>query len=171
MTGYPITVGVVAAGMLLALAPLRRFGALGTLSGLLRAFINESPFVGMYWVLAATLLAFSEGDLDTPVAWAALGLAGVSFVGTPFLVRRSLRARTVVDHALDKGLGAGVGSAREPAPAGRSPHRLPGPGSDSPDIGFSRGVKRVRNASYGPHGRRNRLDVYRHREHAPGGPM
>jgi hypothetical protein len=35
--GYLITVGVVAAGMLLALAPLRRSGALGILSWLLRA--------------------------------------------------------------------------------------------------------------------------------------
>ena len=45
--GYLITVGVVAVAMLLALAPLRRSGGLGTLSWLLSAVVNESPFVAM----------------------------------------------------------------------------------------------------------------------------
>ena len=30
---------------------------------------NESPFIAFYWVLASTLLALAQGDLDTPVAW------------------------------------------------------------------------------------------------------
>ena len=94
--GYLITVGVVAVGLLLALAPLRRSGGLGTLSWFLSAVVNESPFVALYWVLAATLLAFSQGDLDAPAAWAAFGLACASFAGAPVLVRRSLRAEAAV---------------------------------------------------------------------------
>ena len=39
--GYLVTVGVVAAGFLLALAPLRRFRGLGVLSWLLSAVVNE----------------------------------------------------------------------------------------------------------------------------------
>ena len=38
--GYLITVGVVAVGLLLALAPLRRSGGLGTLSWFLSAVVN-----------------------------------------------------------------------------------------------------------------------------------
>jgi hypothetical protein len=114
---------------------------------------------GCTGALAATLLAFSEGDLGTPAAWVALGLAGATFAGTPVLVRRSLRARTAVDHALDEGLGAGFRDAIEPPPAGQR-HRLPlARILLAPIPAFSRGVKRVANPSYGPNGRRNRLDV------------
>ncbi|HEY7794443.1 MAG TPA: hypothetical protein VIA10_10600, partial [Gaiellaceae bacterium] len=80
--GYLIAVGVAAAGMLLALVPLRGSRPARTVTWLLSTVANESPFVAFYWVLAVTLLALLQGDLDTPVAWIALLVAGVTFVGT-----------------------------------------------------------------------------------------
>jgi acetyl esterase/lipase len=162
--GYLITMGLVAAGMLLALVPLRRSGGLGTLSWVLSAVVNESPFVGLYWVLAATLLAVTQGDLDAPGAWIAFGLACASFAGAPVLVLRSLRARAAIDSALDDGLGPGW-RATVQAAAGEARHRLPwGRILVAPLPLFSRRVQRSANLSYGPHGRRNRLDLYRRRD-------
>ena len=113
--GYMSAVGIAAAGMLLALVPLRRSGRLGKLSWFVGAVPNESPFVAFYWVLAVTLLALAQGDLDTPVAWAGLGLVCVSFVGAPVLVRRSLQARPALEEALDADLGPSWRSRLESA--------------------------------------------------------
>ena len=103
--GYLITVAVVALGMLLALRPCIGPAPLGTASWALGSIVNESPFVAFYWVLAATLLALAQGDLGTPVGWVAVGIACVTFLATPVLVRRSLAARPAVEEALDDGLG------------------------------------------------------------------
>jgi acetyl esterase/lipase len=163
--GYLITMGLVAVGMLLALVPLRRSAGLGTLSWFLSAVVNESPFVGLYWALAATLLAVTHGDLDAPAAWIAFGLACASFAGAPVLVLRSLRARAAVDNALDEGLGSGWRGTIETARAGGARHRLPwGRIVLAPLPLSSRRVERTANLSYGPHGRRNRLDLYRRRD-------
>jgi acetyl esterase/lipase len=167
-----INVGVVVAGMLLALRPLRRSGALGTLSWFLSAVVNESPFVWLYGLLAATLLGVTQGDLDAPVAWAAFGVGCASFAGAPVLVLRSVRARAAVENALDEGLGPGWRAAIESAPAGQGAHRLPwGRILLAPLPMSSRRVQRSANLSYGTHGRRNRLDVYRRRGLPSPGPI
>ena len=119
-------------GILLALRPLGRSGRLGRVSFFVSAAVNESPFLGFYWVLAATLLAFAQGDLDTPVAWAALALAAVSFIATPVLVRRSLRARPALERALAEGLGAGW-RERNRLAAGRAATPSPPLGAHPPD--------------------------------------
>ena len=145
--GYLITMGLVAAAMLMALAPLRRSGGLGTLS----------------WFLEA---------LDAPAAWAAVGLGCVSFAAAPVLVMRSLRARAAVDGALDEGLRRGWRAAIELAPARHGRRRLPwGRILLAPLPLLSLGVQRIANLSYGPHGRRNRLDVYRRRSLASPAPI
>ena len=43
--------------------------------------INELPAIGLCWLLASTALAWSEGDLATPVGAAALALAVVTALG------------------------------------------------------------------------------------------
>jgi acetyl esterase/lipase len=170
--GYVISVTVVAVGMILSLKPLGRSGRIGTISFFFSAAVNESPFLGFYWVLAVTLLAFAQGDLDTPVAWAALALAAASFIATPALVRRSLRAGPALEHALVEGLGEGWRSAIDSKLVARLRRRLPwvrillGPLPF-----FHPAVERIANLSYGEAGRRNRLDVYRHRSHRSGGPI
>jgi acetyl esterase/lipase len=146
--GYVIAVGVVAAAVLPALAPVRRPRRLARLCWQLTMLVNESPFLALYWVLASTLLALAQGDLDTPVGWVGLALACVTFAGVPVLVRRSLRARAVVD-----GAHAPLPWARilvAPLPLAR------------------RDVARIANLAYGDAGRFNRLDLYRRRAGADG---
>ena len=170
--GYLITVAVVALGMLLALRPLYRPAPLGTASWALGSIVNESPFVGFYWVLAATLLALAQGDLGTPVGWVAVGIACVTFLATPVLVRRSLAARPAVEEALDDGLGHGWRDAIDPTLSARFRRSLPWARILlAPIPVLHRDVKRARNLSYGDAGRRNRLDVYHHPERPAGAPI
>jgi acetyl esterase/lipase len=170
--GYVISVTVVAVGMLVSLKPLGRSGRLGTISFFFSAGVNESPFLGFYWVLAATLLAFAQGDLDTPVAWAALALAAASFIATPALVRRSFRAGPALEQALVEGLGEGWRTAIDAERAARLRRRLPWVRILlAPLPFFHPDIERIANISYGDAGRRNRLDVYRHRSHTSGAPI
>src|SRR4026209_2497044 len=81
--GYLITVAVVAVARSLALVPRDPPGPVRTASWALGSIVSESPFAAFYWILAATLLALARGDLDTPVGWVALGIAGATFLGTP----------------------------------------------------------------------------------------
>ncbi len=158
--------------MLLALLPLDRPAPLRTASWTLGSVVNESPFVAFYWVLAATLLALAQGDLDTPVAWVALGIACVTFLGTPVLVRRSLEARPAVETALADGLGPGWREAIDPALVAQLRGRLPWLRILVAPLPFlHRGVERIGNISYGDAGRRNRLDVYCHPARPSGGPV
>jgi acetyl esterase/lipase len=150
--GYLIAVAVAAAAVLPALAPVRRPRRLGRLCWQLSMLVCESPFYALYWVLAATLLALAQGDLDTPVGWVGFALACVTFAGVPVLVRRSLRARRVVETEL--------GVALPPLPWTRilvAPLPL-----------ARRGVARVADVPYGDAGRFNLLDVYRPRAGARG---
>src|SRR6478735_4677789 len=157
--GYLITVAVVALGMLLALRPVHRPPPLRTASWALGSIVNESPFVAFYWVLAATLLALAQGDLETPVGWVGLGIACVTLLATPVLVRRSLAARPI----LEDGLGPEWRGGIDPTLASRFRRSLPWVRILlAPVPVLHRGVKRARNLSYGDAGRRNRLDVYHH---------
>ena len=171
--GYLITVVLMALAMLLALVPLGRPAALRTASWTLGSIVNESPFVAFYWILAATVLALAQGDLDTPVGWVALAIAGVTFLGTPVLVRRSLAARPAVEAALADGLGPRWRDAIGPPLAGRiRSGKLPWLRILVAPLPFlHRGVRQERNLSYGDAGRRNRLDVYFHPARPAGAPI
>jgi acetyl esterase/lipase len=157
--GFLITTGLMALAMAACLWPASRSGLLGPATWVISAIPNESPFLAFYWVGASTLLAFSEGDLHGALGWVALGLAAATFVGTPVLVRRSLRAAPVIEQALDRAIGpewrrAGGGQSIAPNPPWGQILFTPLPL-------FHPGVQRISNLSYGDAGRRNRLDLYR----------
>ncbi|WP_433497337.1 alpha/beta hydrolase [Sphaerimonospora sp. CA-214678] len=168
--GYLATLTPVAVCTMLALAPLRRPRPLAELSFRLGLAINESPFVPFYWLLAATPPALGEDDLDSPGGWALAGAAVLTMAGLGVIARRGLRAGPVLDRALAEGLGTGrrVAAAR---PAAGSRPRLPlarilfRPFPVRP-----RRVERVADIAYGDAGKRNLLDVYRHRSRPSGGP-
>jgi acetyl esterase/lipase len=154
--GFLITVGLIAVAMAASLWPASRSALLGRATWVVSAIPNESPFLAFYWVGAATVLAYTQGDLHGAPAWVALGLAGVTFAGTPVLVRRSLRAAPAIAQALGRPIASNPPWARvlfAPLPL------------------FHPGVKRISNLSYGDAGRRNRLDLYRRRRGGGGGPM
>ncbi len=129
------------------------------------------PFIAFYWLLAATLLAIGQGDVDTPVGWAAFGLAVLTTLGLVVVAGRGLRAGPVVDRALTGGLGAGWRASVDAGMAAGLRRRLPvGRILFGPFFVRRRDVERVPDISYGGAGARNLLDVYRHRLHPSGAP-
>ena len=169
--GYLVTATFIAWCTLFALAPPPRRSRPSNLSFPFGYLLNELPFVGFYWLLASTLLAFGQGDVDSPGGWVAFGVAVLATVGLVIVAWRGLRAGPAVEHALREGLGAGWRTAIDAAMAVRLRRRLP-----FARILFwpfpvrGRDVERVANLSYGDAGKANLLDVYRHRSHASGGP-
>lgn len=105
LLGYAATVTLIALALLLSAAPLARRGPWGILSWLLSALVNESPSLGLAYLLLSTLPAFTNGEWREPGVrlWFAVGCAG--FVVTPLLLRRAAQARRVLQHALADGLG------------------------------------------------------------------
>ncbi len=171
--GYLVTVALVASGTLSALAPPRRPRALVRMSWLSSAVINELPFVALVLLLAATGLAIGEGDVDSPGGWVLVGVAVLTMLGLLVVARRGLRAVPALDDALSEGLGPGWRAAIDAEMAAGLRRRLPlarillwpFPGLSRPGA-----VERVANIVYGDAGRRNLLDVYRHRAHPSGAP-
>nr|ASV46737.1 esterase [uncultured bacterium] len=150
-----MTLSVLAA----AVAPARP-PWIGTTAAALATVPNELPLVAFLLLGHSTWLAVTEDKLlAAPLGWVWFGDALAVEVAFLLLLCRGLRAPAVVADALIKTFGA-VRQAR-----GTRPVRwtlLP------PLPVRPWAVKRIGNLSYGPAGRRNRLDVYRHRS-APGG--
>src|ERR1017187_3497186 len=169
---YPmVTTAIVAWCTLLALAPLRRPLALGTISFLSGFVLNELPFVAFYYLLVSTWLAIGQGGLDSPSDWAAAGLAVLAAAGLVVVAWRGLRTGPAVNRALSEGLGAGWRTALDAGMAARL-RRLPlARILFGPFFFRRRDVERVANISYGNAGRKNLLDLYRHRSHPPVGPI
>jgi acetyl esterase/lipase len=165
-------VALVAWCTLFALTPPRpRRSSPSNMSYWFGYLLNELPFVALYWLLASTLLAFGQGDVDTPGGWVAFGLAALTTVGLGVVAWRGLRAGPVVARALSEGLGAGWRTAVDPGVAARLRRRLPFASIlFAPFFVRRRDVERTTNVSYGDAGSSNLLDVYRHRSHPSGGP-
>ena len=134
--------------------------------------VNELPFVLFYCLLASTLLALGQRDLDSPVGWVAFGVAVVTTLGLALVAWRGLQAGPALDRALSEGLGSGWRKAVDPGLAARLRRRLPlGRILFAPFVMRRRDVIRVADISYGDAGRRNLLDVYHQRRRPSGGPV
>jgi acetyl esterase/lipase len=128
---------------------------------------NELPFVVVYWLLAGTALAAAQHDLGSPVGVAGLAVAVCSLVGEAVIITRAAQARIVLDRALEAAAVSDTSPSASPRPSTASivgrvlvaPLRVP-----------ARDVRRERNIAYGPDGRDNQLDVYRHRSRPAGCP-
>jgi acetyl esterase/lipase len=167
-----VTAAVVAWCTLLALAPPRRPFVLGIMSWLFASLLNELPFVVFYFLLASTLLAIGQAGLGSPGGWAPAGLAVLATAGLAVVAWRGLRAGPAAGRALSEGLGAGWRTSIDAGMAARLRRRLPlGRIVFGPFFFRRRDVERVASISYGDAGRKNLLDVYRHRAHPPGGPI
>ncbi len=169
--GYLVSVAFVACCSAFALAPLRRPRTLGLLSWWLGLVINELPFVAFYWILAATLLAFGEGDIDTAGGWVVCSLAVLTSTGLGVIAWRGWRAGAAVEGALNEGLGTGWRNNLDPVIAARLRRRLPWFRIlVLPILVRRRDVERLPNIGYGDAGRWNLLDLYRPRFQPPTGP-
>ena len=114
--------------------------------------INELPFLAFVYLLAATVLAFAQGDVDSPSACAVVALAVLTVTGLLLIGRRGPQTGRVLERALGDGLGPGG-----------TPPSMPG---------WPRGCAVAFRwpVHYGEAGRRSLLDVYRHRSHPSGAP-
>jgi acetyl esterase/lipase len=169
--GYLVSVALIAFCTLFALTPVRRPWPISIMSYYGGLVLNELPFVAFYWLLASTLLAVGQGDIDSPVGWAAIGLAVLTTVGLVVVGWRGVRAGPQVQKAMNDGLGTGWRTSIHAAMAARLRRHLPWVLILL--VPFSvrrRDVERVANISYGNAGKRNLLDVYRHRTRASSGP-
>jgi acetyl esterase/lipase len=165
--GYLISTGLIAACTLLALAPRRRRrSSRSNMSSSFGFIVNELPFVAFYWLLVSTALAIGQGDINSPVGWVAFGLAVLATGGLVVIVWRAVRERPAVDHALVEALGPDWRAGLDPATAARLRRRLPLARILFAPFLFRRlDVERVADIRYGDAGKRNLLDVYRHRSH------
>jgi acetyl esterase/lipase len=170
--GFLVTVGLVAWCTLLALVPLRRPFVLGAVSVFFGLVLNELPFVALYYLLASTLLVIGQVNVGSPGGGAAAGLAVLAVAGLVVVTWRGLRAGPAAGRALSEGLGAGWRADLDAGMAAGLRRRLPLARILLGPVFFRRrDVERVASISYGDAGRKNLLDVYRHRARPPGAPV
>jgi acetyl esterase/lipase len=154
-----------------AVAPQRRPAVMGLVSFYSGFLVNELPFLALYFLVADTLLAISEGDVASPIGWLAFGLAVLTMAGLALIVWRALRAGPAIDRALHESLGPGWRTALDAESAARlRPRFSVAAVLLRPVLVRRRDVERVANIRYGDAGRRNLLDVYRHRSRPTGCP-
>jgi acetyl esterase/lipase len=171
--GYLATVVLFAVCTLVALVPMRRPRAAAGASYFLGLVINELPFLAIYLLVASTLLAFAQGDIDSVGGWLAVGVAVLTMVGLGVVAARALTSRGTIERAFRVALGDSwrdsIDTTRPEGPARR---RLPTARILFAPLAFRRrDVVRIRNLSYGPAGKSNLLDVYRSRSRPTGGPV
>jgi acetyl esterase/lipase len=146
--GLLVPVVLVGWGSACALTCWRRVGVFARVPALV---VNELPFAAAYLLIASFALALAQGDLAS-VGGAAIGIAAVVvLVGLAVIVRRALRADSV------------LGNAGPPSRPWTRILRAPLPA-------FRRDVDGTRNLSYGE-GPRRSLDVYRRRDRPVGVPV
>jgi acetyl esterase/lipase len=169
--GYFVTVALVTSCTALALRPISRPRPLARLSFALGMVVSELPHVAFLLLLASTLLAIGQdGLLGTTGGWALAGVAGLTALGLAALARRALAARGVVQAAVSGGLRVYRPGVPIEAPKFRLRPRVWLRVLLAPYPFRPRRIERIANVSYGNAGKRNRLDVYRHRSRPPRAP-
>ena len=146
--GYLCSVALVSWGVACALTRWRRLGSFSAIPALV---VSELPFIVGYLLVASTVLALAEGDLDSPGGIACAAVALLSLTGLVVIVRRALRAHAALNN-----------SGKPRRPWGRILRAPFFPGR--PDM------VRVRGLPYGD-GPRRTLDVYHRRDRPAGAPI
>jgi len=91
--GYWWTVALTSWGVLCALT---RWRGLGSLSAIPALLVSELPFIVGYLLIASTVLALAEGDLDSAGGTAAAAVALLVLAGLVVVVLRALRAHAAL---------------------------------------------------------------------------
>ena len=147
-TGYWWTVALVSWGVVCALTRWRRLGAFSAIPALLA---SELPFIVGYLLIASTVLALVDGDLDSPGGAVGAAVALLALAGLMVVVCRAMRAHAALRNA-----------GRPRRPWGRILRAPFFPGR--PD------VVRVRGLAYGD-GPARTLDVYYRRDRPASAPI
>lgn len=169
--GYAVSVGVACCATLAALTSRSAGGPLGQVRYLTSFVVNEQPVLAGYWLGAATVLAAAQGDLTGPAAWTVAAIAALTVAALIVLAVRALPAASVIDSALDDGLGTGW---REEGGDSSSRTRTPRYERTRllwPLLVRRRDVRRRAGIRYGDTGRANLLDLYQSRRGAASGEL
>jgi hypothetical protein len=110
---------------LFALAPRRpRRSSPWNVSFWFGFLVNELPFVAFYWLVASTVLAIGQTDVDSPIGdRARSGLLATA--GLVVVAWRASQTGPAVDQALNEGLGSEWRTELDPGMAARLRRRLP----------------------------------------------
>ena len=146
--GYWWTVAVISWGVACALTRWRRLGPFSRIPALLA---SELPFIGGYLLIASTVLALADGDLDSPGGIAGAAVALLALAGLVVVVGQALRADAALHNA-----------GRPERPWSRILRAPFFPGRLN--------VVRVRGLAYGD-GPRRTLDVYHRRDRPASAPI
>lgn len=172
--GWAVTAALMAAVLVLGVAPLGRAGWRGRVSWLGGLVPAEMPFLPLAWLTLSTAVAATAGDLRGAGRWLAVGLMAAAGAATVLITARSAQTRPLLERAFDAELGAGApGRLAWDEARGQLRQRLrwwrillaPLPLTVPPAL------RRATDVSYGPDGRWHRLDVYRHRRRPLTGPV
>jgi acetyl esterase/lipase len=123
------------------------------------------------WQAAATAAFARAGALAAWPGWIAAGLTLVSWGLLLDLFVRARRTRGLVEAALREALGESYRSRIDPTWHARTDGEPPFTELLLPVVARTDGVERIRNLPYGPHGRRNMLDVLRRKDRPTGCPV
>ena len=146
--GYWWSVALVSWGVVCALTRWRRLGWFSAIPALL---VSELPFIVGYLLIASTVLAFVDGDLDSAGGVAGAAVALLALAGLMVVVCRALRAHAALRNA-----------GRPRRPWGRILR--------APFLPGRLNVVRVRGLAYGD-GPARTLDVYHRRDRPASAPI
>jgi acetyl esterase/lipase len=113
----------------------------------------------------------SRGAVEGTTGFVALLLNAVTVAGLVVLIVQSQRVRGIAEAALVEGLGPDYATKILPHKAASHDLRVPWRQLLLPFYMRHPDVERARNISFGPYGRKNKLDVYRHKDHPEGAPV
>jgi acetyl esterase/lipase len=165
------TVVMLSACTLCALWPLRRPGLLGTAVYLVGMVYNELPALAIILGVVSTAPTI-YGDLGTPAGVIAAVLPLPAFAGLSWVLLRSLRGLRVSEQAMAQALGRQWRADIEPRLAAGLRRRVPlAKVLLAPFLRRRPDVERIADIQYADFGRRNRLDLYRHRSRPTGSPV
>lgn len=171
---YGFLAGVLIHGamVLLSITAPRRPRWLAGLGFRVASVYNEAPALFVYLILILSAPDLVAAEFVTLSDWLIAGLTLLLFLGFGYIAWQGFRARPALEAALEGGLGRGwresVLEEFRPDPSKR-PTALAALLMPLP---LGRGeVERVANVSYGPAGRANLLDIYRHRSRPAGAPV
>ena len=165
---------VALVGALFALNAHRPFARDGSLS--IWVFFagwltTELPIHHLAWQLAATALFVSAGALRAWPGWVGLTIAAASWAGLWRMFRDAGGARGAVERALVQAIGPAYAERVDAALRARLDTPQPLAQLLLPFSMRRQDVERIENVPYGPHGRRNQLDIYRARGGREGRPV
>lgn len=171
--GYLVTVMLLLLMTCFALKPpLPKHSSPSNLSYWLGFLINELPFTAFFYLAASTILAFVQDDINSSVSWVIVGMAAITACGIIVIAWRGLQSGPVIQRALNEALGDEWQDSIPIEMVTKLRRRLPwGRILFIPFFVHRWDVKHIANIRYGDAGKRNLLDIYRHRSNPSNSPV